>query len=515
MADYNVWHPTASDAIKQYYAVYQETIEPGGIFEGESFNPANFSIEDQMSTIKQEFVGVIRRIKEYESEKEEKMINAFIEKYQKVDKDLGALLKNCIKNGDFTSAFNYIHIFLRNLQDGINKLPYDLKEWVNYMQPYMNVYIRKTAEEAINNMKDIGSKTPKEIAEYTIKEIRNNYKGDPKYASSFENFMNDFENAYFELVKSNKKFGKTNWNVPTMDFIVEKEKVTTNEAITEKYVAAILDGLLNGLSQEEFVVSIFGGASTARASRTLKYFTGKEQLVPTETDMYLALTVGLTADKDINKMIAEATNDADIRKILSDAPEDDFIIHYSSKDSSIVLDKSNKPSDKIGKIKGTGSLDSRIGALTDLASKSNVISRDNIDRVIFTIINNGIGLVNQGAGLDQAIQAITSLTIGYMFEDFDDQISYMGKGESNNEIHLYFLSGRFVPISTVLSLLIEQIEGALSKDIIKVSISPSNEQFFSEDSSPQARWTWVRNKTISNTKMTIIMANQLLLQLGI
>lgn len=507
------WHPDEAQAVSGYYAVYKETVSSHGIFAGAGFNPANISIEDKMAAIRNDFLAILRRLIAYEKGKEHNLIQAFLEKYG-IDAEFKSLLENCLKNNDFTKAFNYIHIKQHNIQKGIMQLPYDLEKWNEYMQSYMNIYIKKTAEEAINNMNNIGNMTPEAIAQEMLNYLRTNYKGDTNYKNNFMNFMNTFEAELVPLLKENKVFGGTNWNIPTNQIELERKKASTNETIIEKYTSVIIAGIVNGLSQEEFIVSAYGGASTARATRKLNFFSGKSQNVQTETDAYLVLDFGLNPDKQANDIIKQLQTDTTIKNFINQMPEDNFIIHYSSKDASISLSSKGTGSAKIGKIKGKGSLDSKIPVLQSLGVEGG-FSSSSIDNMIFTIVNNGAGLVNEGKGINEITQAITTLVIGFMFEDFEDQLQNMVSGLSNNEIHLYFLSGRFVPISAILEQFIAQIENTIHNKVVSVGITPSKTLFTSNAEYGQDRWNFVREKTIGATQMDIYILNNLLNNLGI
>lgn len=502
------WHPTEKEVVSSYYAVYKETTEDNGIFAGKNFNFANISFEDKMATIRDDFISFLNKIIEYEKGKEHLFILSFIDKFG-IDEELKSLLKTCLENDEYTKAFNYIHIYQHNLNENLISLPYDLEEWNKYMTSYMNIYIKNAATEAIESMNDIMHKKPSEIATYMLDYITNNYNGEEKYRNNFSFFMNTYADALIPLLRENKKFGGKNWEIPMNEIILNKKKFNSNQSIIDTYVPAIIAGIVNGLSQEEFIVSSYGGASTARAQRTLKYFSGKTQNVPTETDAYLILDFNLEVNKQANKIIGQLQNDTEIRNFIKNLPEDDFIIHYSSKDSSIVLQGSNGPGEKIGKIKGEASIDSRISILQDLATDQG-FSKDHVDEMIFTIINNGVGLVSEGKGLNEIIQAITAMSVGYMFEDFDDQIQGVINQFNTNEIHLFFLTGRFVPVSKVLELFSKQIQGALSRPVVSVKIKPASKQYISNLSIAQKRWEDVRQQTIKDTTMGISLLNNLL-----
>lgn len=514
MAYENLWFPSPEEAVNEYYAVYNETIQHGGIYEGQGFNPANISVEDKMRAIRDDFVALIRKFINFERGKEETLIQQFINKYGKLDNDFKSLLTQCLKNNDFTKAFNYIHIYQINLKMGLDKLPYKIDELSDFMESYMNIYIKKTAEEAVNSIPNIGNCTPEYISKYMLNYLRTHYQGDPKYKRYFNDYMNTFSNELLPLLKDNKKFGKTNWTTPTINIVIDNKHFTSNKSILDTYVPAIIDGLVNGLSQESFIVNL-GGASTARAQRPLKYFTSnKIQSVPTETDAYLVLDLNLQPDTSINQQIKTLTTDKDIRQLINSTPQDDFVIHYSSKDSSIGLDGHNSAGTKIGKIKGEGSLDSKIPTLQEISS-NNGFNSENVNNMIFTIVNNGAELVNAGQGLEEIINAITMMVIGFMFEDADIQLENTLQKFNNNEIHLFFLTGRFAPISEILEQFILQVEKQLAKPVVKVTLKPASQKYTSDASDAQTRWSAVRAKTIKNTQMGIDLLNNLLLQLGI
>ena len=512
------WHPSEAEAISSYYAVYKETISSDGIFANASFNAANISTEDKISSIKNDFIAILNRLIAYEKSKELRFISAFLNKYG-IDKEFRSLLEGCLKNDDFTKAFNYIHIKQHNIKEGIQQLPYDLEKWNEYMESYLNLFIEKTAEKAIQSMNNIENMSPNLIAQKMLKYLNDNYEGEAKYKDNFENFITTFGQELMPLLKDNNTFGKANWNTPMNKIKIGKETFSSNQSMKDTYISKIVQGLVRGLSQEEIIVDFYGGASTARASRELKFFSGRKQTVQTETDAYLILDFNLEPDKYANDTIKRLQNDTTIRNFLDSNPQDNFIIHYSSKDSSIALSTSNGNATRIGKIKGSGSLDSRIPTLQELGSAEG-FSSDSIDKLIFTIINNGAGLVNEGEGLDEIIKAITNLIIGFMFEDFDIQIQNMSVGNANNatslnEIHLYFLTGKFVPISAILEKFIQQINNELSSNVVHVGIKPSSTLYTSKEEYGKNRWDFVRSKTISQTTMDIHILNSLLKNLGV
>ena len=511
------WHPDEAEAISSYYAVYKETINSDGIFAGASFNAANISTEDKMASIKREFISVLNRLIAYEKSKESRLIYAFLDKYG-IDKEFRSLLEGCLKSGDYTKAFNYIHIKQHNIKEGIKQLPYDLEKWNEYMDSYLNLFIEKTAEKAIQSIDNIENMSPHTVAQQMLKFLSDNYEGEAKYKDNFENFMTTFGQELMPLLKDNNTFGKANWDIPMNEIKIGKEKFNSSQSIKDTYISKIVQGLVRGLSQEEIIVSFYGGASTARASRELNFFSGRKQTVQTETDAYLILDLELEPNKQANDTIKKLQSDAVIRDFLDSDPQKNFIIHYSSKDSSIALSTSNGNATRIGKIKGSGSLDSRIPTLQELGSAEG-FSPDSINKLIFTIINNGAGLVNEGQGLDEIIKAITNLIIGFMFEDFHIQIQNVSVGAGNgatplNETHLYFLSGKFVPISTILEEFIKQIENELSNDVVRVGIKPSGTLYTSNQEYGRDRWDFVRSKTISQTNMDIYILNSLLKNLG-
>ena len=512
------WHPSEAEAISSYYAVYKETINSDGIFANASFNAANISTEDKISSIKNDFIAILNRLIAYEKSKELRFIYAFLNKYG-IDEEFKNLLEGCLKNNDFTKAFNYIHIKQHNIKEGIQQLPYNLEKWNEYMESYLNLFIEKTAEEAIQSIDNIENMSPHMVAQQMLKYLSDNYKGEAKYKDNFRDFMNTFGQELIPLLKDNNTFGKDNWDMPMNEIKLGKEKANSSQNIKDTYISKIVQGLVRGLSQEEIIVSFYGGASTARASRDLNFFSGRTQTVQTETDAYLILDFDLEPNKQANNIIKSLQSDATIRNFLDSNPQDNFIIHYSSKDSSIALSSSNANATRIGKIKGSGSLDSRIPILQELGSQGG-FSSGNIDNLIFTIINNGVGLVNEGEGLDEIIKAITNLIIGFMFEDFNIQIQNVTVGSSRgatplNEIHLYFLSGKFVPISAILENFIKQINNELSSDVVRVGIKPSGTLYTSKEEYGRDRWNFVRSKTISQTTMDIYILNSLLKNLGV
>ena len=502
-----------NQAVTGYYAVfYPEVFGTEGMQ-----NLSNITSEEKIRSIKEEFIGILNNMIDYERQKERKYIQNFINQYGeiKVNKN-GEILKNILENAigenanpvDFVKAFQYIHIAQRNLNNELNQLDYDIKQWDAYIKPYLNDSVMKAAENAIEELGDnIVNMTPQQVTNAMITGIRSSQANDVE----FNKFVDLLSEEITSLVKNNKYFGKKNWTFSKEMYKIEvdSKKLGTKEKIIETYKSKIIKGLLNGLSQEVYIV-FSGGTSTARVQKQFLTETGRKLSVQGETDVLAVVNAKLKSNDKILDIISNLKTEEQVRKILDTVPEDNFILHYSSKDFSIAQEAGSNIQIKI---KGSGSIDSRIPILRELADEGG-ISYDSIDTLVFRMINSGAGLMYNGSSVDIIEETIASMAAEFMFEDYAIHVKRMISGiPAGNEIHLYMLSGRFVPLSSVLSRFKVQLDNTIPSaygDSVRVRITPSSAIFRSQNKDLAKRWEENRDAYIKATTMEIKLTNNLL-----
>lgn len=517
-------HLSAASAYEGYYAVLNEQIQKkyGEVF----FSPSEYSyfdtqLEYVLNEAKNNFETFLKRLIDYEKVKEKKFINKFIKKYGQLDKDLEDKLKKCLENNNFSEAFTYIHIVQHNLQNEFNQIDYNLESWLNYVKGYLNVTIKTIMTEGVFSIpKDsFLNMTPKEIFDHVLKYTEQELLKDEKKSIVFSKFLEQFSSKLFTLVENNSKFGKKLFNKPIIKNKWRMDSKNNNKTPQERYVDVIVEGLVNGLSAEEFQVILFGGVSTARTTRKQNFFTGKSREVSNETDSFLIFNSDLEIDEEVTKNLKEITKNEEIRKLINELPEDDFVIHYSIKDISIAEEKGENPI--VTKIKGKGSIDSRIPALESLGMVSNTYSE--IHGLIFSIINSGLDLLYSGniGNIENFKESLSYLVVAYMFEDMDEQVKKMisSNGAGGQELHLYMISGRYVTISNLLEKMLNSINSIKVTPVIRVGITPAKTNYWEElpksafKEPYQNRWEEVRNKTIQNTYMSVSLLSSNILKL--
>lgn len=502
-------------AYEGYYAVLKETTDQGGIFSGVNFKAISSDLSIVSKNIYEDFLEIINQLITFEKKKEQSYLLRYYNKYKILSPELESQLKDLLfsDHPDFGRAFELIEIHRYQLRNEATKLELNLNDWEKYLSSFNNKFFIDTSNEAIQNLTNIGSMSPESILNYLIEYIKNKYFGisiNAKYKNDFESFMNVYAPTLINIVKSMKIFKGSLWKTPINS--IKFSKTSSDDDIKETFISKIVRGIVNGLGQEEFVVNL-GGASTARATNELKFFLrsksgkAKTQLVPTETDIYLALNGDFEIKEDVKNAIAQAKTNKEIREIIEQTSLSDFIIHISSKDLSIAESSGGSIS---AKIKGEGALDSKIVAFEQLGQSMNLSKQ--VHQLIFEAVNTGEKLLySESKYIDEVSRGITSLAFSFMFEDFEEQIQQINKDQTTNEIHLYLINGQYFTISEVLEILKQQIIkwGNNPNDLINVGFKPAPTSYYDELKDKMnhdlSLWNAVREATIKNTTMKVYM----------
>lgn len=504
---------TPEMAYEGYYAVQKETVESGGIFEGVNFKAISPDLSALAEDLVNKFVHTINGLIQFEAKKERAFLLQYYEKYKGIDSDLEKQLKQYLfsEPAQLSKAFELVEIHRHKIANEYNNLELNLEKWdKEYLTSFNNKFFVDTCTEAIQKLDNMGAMTPEQVLNYMIQYVQEKYPNEA-YRINFNHFMETYAPALTDIVRNTKSFQGKLWTLPinSIKFVKDGEP---NQAIQDAFISKIVAGLVNGLGQEEFLVSL-GGASTARATNKLTFFLpdkrgkSKTMNLPTETDVYMALTGDFQINEDVRNAITAAKTNKDIRDIINNSAYDDFVIHFSSKDLSIAESGGGAVN---AKLKGEGSLDAKIRTLEELGAAMNASSQ--VHELIFEAVNTGAELLYSNSGtIDDVSRGLTSLTFGFMFEDFAEQIEQMNTQSTTNELHIYMISGQYFTISEVLKVLRDQIiswRGSPTK-LINIGFKPAPISYYEQlkNTTPEGitRWNAVREATIKNTMMKVMM----------
>ena len=543
-------YPETDFAISSYFAIYDEV--PQSLIQAKNEIKTQGFIGDVKSigggkfgffydALIDELKLFLKNLVDSEQAKEQAFVSRFERFIRGKDEKLANILQGCLNQTppDLNAALTYINIYKFNMINNKNKINYDLDEWVARINPYLNKNIKKLATDAINSimqLNNVEDLTPRQIANYIMEYISTQLMNQGLNAKEVRNFMKSFTKGAEEAFQGMLKEDKDKLNFETQAAKIFYGETDRRRRITEANKDTIKKHLMNkivrhafnGLSSEQILVMLggSGGVSTARQDRILSYYTGKKQLVQTETDVYEIATLNFEPNSEAIKKIIEEYKIADrnFLNFLENIEKDNFIIHYSSKDSSYILSKIEKaeiPNTRIGKVKGSGNLDSRVHILEELGNVDGTIDTK---KLIFSMVNAGEYLI-YGPGIKSNIERILSaLVIGYMFEDFEYMVKDIensigelaSKGKSGAQLHVYFLTGRFVTMSNLLSRIYAQFSKQKPKkeeQYIKTSFIPAKTSLLkSTESYPLDRWKSVRDQYMQKTKLSIQLLNNVLFE---
>ena len=510
---------TYADAYKNYYAI----LKSGYSYKGLEM-PTDYSVESasyETDQLVDTFVSMINSLRRYERDKEEHYLLLWLDKFKNAVDDKGQKLYEILRplvvgpKPNFTKAFEIVELWRQGFISKVQSFEQIFNEWQLEFMQFSNKFIKTSAEKAIKKLgNDVVNLTPQQLIESilaTIKEDWNKkYNTGKERELNFSKFMKDFD-PYLTQIIADMKGIKEVWDNKNIT-LGEAFKIKEPKSLHASLKAKIIDGLVNGLSQEMFLVAFGEGASTARTQRELTYFSGKKQWVPTETDVYAILNFDLETNKNLTDKIKNMAQDSDIQLLIKSSDvANNFIIHYSSKDLS-VSENSGSKSSIVAKIKGEGSIDSKIPALEQMGRAMG--NYEAVHDLIFKIVNSGKDLIYDGTPgfIDKLSKGLTSLTFSFMFDDFERQFEQLrGNIEAQaTELNLYMISGNYYAASDILFYLAQFVQGELKKSLISIGLKPTKTNFYLTEKNldllpEKERWITVRNDVMADTKMQVRM----------
>lgn len=513
-----MYNPNYQEVYNNYYAVLKSALalKGGEILDMSDIQTSLTDNDMGYDTLYETFLTYLLELANFEQSKEQTFLSNYLAQFSK-DVELQqkvAQITNAEGTINISQLFNVIEQHRQTQYARLHELPLELTKWQENFEQFSNKFFNEACIETMNELESqLGSLTPQQLTAKLMAGVQT--KWEKKFnrgnkSEAFSVFMKQFDPTLTELVKSMNVF-KGMWNTPLVSVPSFEGQGTAK--IKEGIISQVIKGIVNGLSQEETIV-LFGGVSTARTKRTLQYFDSAiKQSVPTETDAYVSLSMNFGINEEITQAIAQAQTDEQIRDYFNSSAEEGWVIHYSSKDLSIR--ESSKSGAITAKLKGEGSFASKIPILEQMGKAMN--NEGKMHKLIFQAINTGKDLIYDSAAyVDEVARSLTSLTLSFMFEDFDDQFRQMVSSDHSTiqELHVYLISGQYYTISDILLSLYTWIKDDWkrpAKRIIRIGFKPAPSvaasylQFADKGITGKALWETVRNETIKQTKMSVYM----------
>lgn len=533
-----------SEAYEKYYAILNSSYRTGNMVIHDNISTSSEnSLITETNNLITVFLGMVEKLRDYEKRKEEQYLRKWLDKLSNAQEPNGQKLKDLLapliltEDQNFTQAFQLVELWRQGFIHDVESIPQIYEDWREEFTQFSNKTIVTSARAAVEELANNGeliTLTPPQLMDKIIQRIELDWENTNSGYSkeNFQTFLNNFSPYLVSIVRDMKEFrvketkkrGRIDpWgngsNLGTIFKI--KEQKDLQETISSK----IITGLVNGLSQEMSLVAFAKGASTARASRELRFLNEKVMNLATETDVYSVLTFDLGNNSEAVAKIAAMQQDKDIQELISNSDyKNNFIIHYSSKDLTIAEANSSSVT---AKIKGEGGFGSKVIALQEMGNAAG--KADEVHDLIFKAVNIGHQLLYsnyQDKLIDLITAALTSLTFSFMFDDFERQFEHIENNiEGNNtELNLYIISGNYYPASDILQILYNYVNSLragnkIGKKFIDIGFKPSSMEVDKYIYQKQkklngdALWADVRDAVMADAKMKVVLATNYLKEL--
>lgn len=529
--------PTPTEAIRNSYTVLRYSLY-AHYFEqyDDSYDYGN--LEKAISAM----IKLLTKLRDKESEKEDRFFRWY--RTQIVQKDPSFLntFDRLYTANDYSALMTAIENRRRNLYDARKSFDKNLTSWMTQWNKSQNrTFIEKFTE---NLYSDFDGKTIKDleksnILDITFQEMFDNAKQNflnSAYKSAEESFSTELEKVWVELEKlfrrnleHDNRVQKINMSSSLRSYIQQVSNTTngkkllttkdkrkkdgTNAKTLKQLITSIVSPLINGMSAEIYLDIGEGTVRTGNVQQRNKGLSGRVTSVNTKSDDIAIFSDTIEITTNFEQEMEEILNKArtvyyeDIQERIKLYDEDNFIVHYSSKD----LYRQPNTNYNVSLRGNDSSLDNAFYQLRQIAS---VIQKGNINDLLFAMANAGEGGYMQDN--TQSIErAIVSLCATWMFEDYEDTFAQIKSGVINNHLHVYFISGLYYTISDILNLTIDQLEKADEKTLVYVKFKPSDKDPYPDvqfDRSIRGipRWEYVRNKNLQAGRLSISMNTKIL-----
>lgn len=202
-----------------------------------------------------------------------------------------------------------------------------------------------------------------------------------------------------------------------------------------------------------------------------------------------------------------------------------FKIHYSNRMYMPAKFTKGDSGGKAGKFKtdkigrdyqiASGTLNNYMKSLSKITGTS-----AEIEKLTFMLHNIGDGALYAGDS-SKAAAALATISAAWMFDDISDMflesaLDLTKSGSSSIDLHVFVLNGAYIPVSSILFQLAEQLQRINqlhAESIVKVNINTFNSQAFYKtnirrqtsirNNDDWERWQYLRNVTEKNTSLSI------------
>lgn len=530
--------PSPEEALTKPYGIVAK-----GVY-GKHFTGLHYYDKSQLETTKKALFSILESLIIKEQDKEKRLLEGFIRKIEKQDPEFYPVVNNFLKSGNFSKAFNAIKQRERNLYQLQNDFSNNLDKFSEEWAKNQNQQFLKAFRNAITGGKggiggrDITKVISNKMFTRTFNEIlidaREIFMREAQETASYQMIQNldqvwDLITIYFEErlqskgLNMNTNLRKYYKEINNKDQWVKvrtkenpgKKGQRHNKTVSQFAKQIIDDMLINGLSAEIYL-TLDGGIHTGQIKKQYTSITGKNTTTGSiQSDVIELISNDFEVDVDFTNKIKSILKQEEknifskIQNILNTYDNNNFIIHYSSKDLY------QYSSEKRATIRGSKSFDS---ALEELKVISAEIDGKDITDLIFAITNTAKGLIFEEPTSVEAIkESIYAICAAWMFEDYKETFSQI-KGNTNNRIHCYFVNGKYYLISEILTMILNQLRQIEERRLVYIGFTPTKRNVYGEVVKEKEkfgieRWDEVRERSLVNGKMNIRMNTEILEQI--
>lgn len=529
--------PTPTEAVKNSYTVLRYSLY-AHYFEqyDKSYDYGN--LERAISAM----LKLLTKLRNKESEKEDRFFRWY--RTQIAQKDPGFLntFDRLYTANEYSALMTAIENRRRHLYDARKSFEKNLTSWMAQWNKSQNrAFIEKFTENLYSDFdgKTIEDLKHSDILNMTFQQIFDNAKQNflnSAYKSAEESFTTELDKVWIELEKlfrrnleHDGRVQQINMNSSLRSYIQQvrntakgekflttkdkRKKDNTNYKTLKQLITSIVSPLINGMSAEIYLDIGEGTVRTGNVQQRNKGISGRVTSVNTKSDDIAIFSDTIEITANFEQEMEEILNKArtvyyeDIAERIKLYDEDNFIIHYSSKDLY------RQPNTKYNvSLRGAdSSLDNAFYQLKQIAS---VVQKGNINDLLFAMANAGEGgyMQDETKGIERAI---VGLCATWMFEDYEDTFAQIKTGVTSNHLHVYFISGLYYTVSDILNLTIEQLEKADANTLVHVTFKPSTKDPYPDvqyDRSIRGipRWEYVRNKNLQASSLSVSMNTKIL-----
>lgn len=361
---------------------------------------------------------------------------------------------------------------------------------IDVMAPVTDILVR-AIQGAINKMANITETKTKNGQILT----RNPHKNEQALQAFLELFnIIKLCQGYDFLQQINELFGLEQYIIDVREGILQG--IYTNASNSKPLTYQVKQGN-NGTLAEILYSAVVNGLGNGGTNWTVEH-TGTANYKP---DRVLG-TVDVKYNQSVDKIKQSGINYKHSKRAAGIAVMEDMYKQLQSAKGEIVLisDKNYIINQAFKQRKGFKAQDSTsLNALDSLFSALEVKGL-NFDALINYLANVGSNMVVTNA--DQSIlDAISSQIGNFLFDD----LSFSGIPTGTNIVHVFNLSGIYVPLSIVLEGVYNGLMGIQGADLsayVDVSVSASSDTppAWKKD---ESSWTSFRNTKMANNKVTV------------